>query len=106
MIKNLNPFQTSDVWTKKVIRLMYQPLYLVDPDAQTLTPWLAEDQPVYDTENKTVTFHLRKMKWDDGSDFTAEDVVFFGVLVEIIQVDDSHPAPESKSSDEPARPMG
>ena len=76
--KNLNPFQTSDAWTKKVIQLIYQPLYLVDPDSQTLTPWLAKDQPVYDRENKTITFHLREMKWDDGSDFSAEDVVFTG----------------------------
>ena len=76
--KNLNPFQTSDAWTKKVIQLIYQPLYLVDPDTQTLTPWLAKDLPVYDADNMTITFHLREMKWDDGSDFSAEDVVFTG----------------------------
>ncbi len=29
--KNLNPFQASDAWTKKVIQLIYQPLYLVEP---------------------------------------------------------------------------
>jgi peptide/nickel transport system substrate-binding protein len=84
--KNLNPFTTSDAWTKKVIRLIYQPLYLVDPDTQTLTPWLAEDQPVYDSDKKTVTFHLRKMKWDDGSDFTAEDVVFTGGIFKKFQI--------------------
>ena len=84
--KNLNPFQTSDVWTKKVIRLIYQPLYLVDPDTQTLTPWLAEDLPVYDTDNRTVTFHLREMKWDDGSDFSAEDVVFTGEIFKKFQI--------------------
>ena len=78
--KNLNPFQTSDAWTKKVIQLIYQPLYLVDPDTQTLTPWLAKDLPVYDRDNKTITFHLREMKWDDGSDFSAEDVVFTGEI--------------------------
>ena len=84
--KNLNPFTTSDAWTKKVIRLIYQPLYLVDPDTQTLTPWLAEDQPVYDSDKKTVTFHLRKMKWDDGSDFTAEDVIFTGGIFKKFQI--------------------
>ena len=78
--RNLNPFQASDVWTKKVIRLIFQPLYLVDPDSQTLTPWLAKDQPIYDPGNKTVTFHLREMKWDDGTEFTAEDVVFTGEI--------------------------
>ena len=84
--KNLNPFQASDVWTKKVIRLIYQPLYLVDPDTQTLTPWLAEDLPVYDTDNRTVTFHLREMKWDDGSEFSAEDVVFTGEIFKKFQI--------------------
>ena len=84
--KNLNPFTTSDAWTKKVIRLIYQPLYLVDPDTQTLTPWLAEDQPVYDSDKKTVTFHLRKIKWDDGSDFTAEDVIFTGGIFKKFQI--------------------
>jgi len=74
--KNLNPFGASDTWTKKVIRLLYQPLYLVDPQSSALIPWLAEDQPVYDPGRKTVTFHLREMAWDDGTPFGAEDVVF------------------------------
>jgi ABC-type transport system substrate-binding protein len=76
--KNLNPFHITDAWTRRVIMLMYQPLYMVNPDGQALIPWLAEDQPVYDPETKTVTFHLRKMRWDDGSEFTSEDVVFTG----------------------------
>ncbi|MCF8129670.1 MAG: ABC transporter substrate-binding protein [Deltaproteobacteria bacterium] len=83
---NLNPFQTSDSWTKKVIRLIYQPLYLVDQDNQALIPWLAEDQPVYDPENKTVTFHLRKMRWDDGTEFTADDVVFTAKIFKKFQI--------------------
>jgi len=76
--KNLNPFHITDAWTRRVIMLIYQPLYMVDPDGQALIPWLAEDQPVYDPETSTVTFHLRKMRWDDGTEFTAEDVVFTG----------------------------
>ena len=79
--KNLNPFQASDAWTKKVIQLIYQPLYLVDTDTQTLTPWLAKDLPVYDADNMIITFHLREMKWDDGSDFSADDVVFTGEIL-------------------------
>jgi ABC-type transport system substrate-binding protein len=74
--KNFNPFSASDAWTKKVIRLFYQPLYIADPKTQTLIPWLTEDQPLYDPQRKTVTFHLREMQWDDGREFSADDVVF------------------------------
>jgi len=74
--KALNPFGASDAWTKKISMLLYQPLYMVDPNTQTLIPWLAADQPLYDPKNKTVTFHLRAMKWDDGTPFSADDLVF------------------------------
>jgi ABC-type transport system substrate-binding protein len=49
---------------------------MVDPNSQTLIPWLAQEEPLYDPKGKTVTFRLKEMKWDDGSDFSAEDVVF------------------------------
>jgi ABC-type transport system substrate-binding protein len=84
--KNPNPFQATDAWTKKVIRLIYQPLYLIDPDTFTLIPWLAEDQPIYDPHRKTVTFHLRQMQWDDGTEFGAEDVVFTAEVFKKFQV--------------------
>jgi peptide/nickel transport system substrate-binding protein len=74
--KDLNPFGASDAWTGRVTRLLFQPLYMVDPMSQALIPWLAEAEPLYDPQGKTVTFRLREMKWDDGSDFSAEDVVF------------------------------
>lgn len=74
--KNFNPFGATDSWTKKLIKLIYQPLYLIDPETSNLIPWLAADRPIYDPERKTVTFHLRQMKWDDGTEFNAEDVVF------------------------------
>ena len=88
---NLNPFQTSDIWTKKVTGLIYQPLYLVDQDNQTFIPWLAEDQPVYDPENGTVVFHLRETCWDDGAEFTAEDVVFTAKIFKKIQIPRYYP---------------
>jgi ABC-type transport system substrate-binding protein len=84
--KNLNPFQATDAWTKKVIRLIYQPLYLVDPDTLALIPWLAEDQPIYDPHKRTITFHLRQIQWDDGTEFSAEDVVFTAEVFKRFQV--------------------
>jgi peptide/nickel transport system substrate-binding protein len=74
--RDLNPFGASDAWTDKVARLLFQPPYMVDPSSQTLIPWLAQEEPLYDPKVKTGTFRLREIKWDDGSDFSAEDFVF------------------------------
>ena len=74
--EHLNPFRATDAWTNKVLRLIHQPLYRIDPASQKLIPWLAADQPIYDPKKMTVTFHLVKMQWDDGMEFNAEDVVF------------------------------
>jgi ABC-type transport system substrate-binding protein len=84
--RNFNLFRASDAWTKKMIRLFYQPLYLIDSNTLNLIPWLAEDQPIYDPDRKTVTFHLRQMQWDDGTEFTAEDVVFTAEVFKRFQI--------------------
>ena len=76
--KNFNPFHATDAWTKKIIGLIYQPLYRLDPNNMNLIPWIAENQPVHDPKAKTITFRLREMQWDDGSELSAEDVVFTG----------------------------
>ena len=76
--ENLNPFRASNAWTKKVLRLIHQPLYRIDPTTQKLIPWLAADQPIYNPKKKTVTFHLIKMQWDDGMDFTAGRCLYCG----------------------------
>lgn len=74
--KTLNPLAARDVWSAKTLMFCYQRLYYRDPKSDDLVPWLASDDPVWDPETKSVTFHLRKAQWDDGSPFTAEDVVF------------------------------
>jgi ABC-type transport system substrate-binding protein len=74
--KTLNPFSAFDSWSAKVITPIFQHLYIRDPDTLKLTPWIAEGQPVYDPQRKTVTFHVRSMQWDDGTAFSAEDLVF------------------------------
>ncbi len=62
--ENLNPFRATDAWTNKVLRLVHQPLYRIDPNTQKLIPWLAADQPICDPQKETITFQLRKMQWD------------------------------------------
>jgi len=84
--RSLNPFQATDAWTRRVTGLIYQPLYLVDPKTQELIPWLAVDQPEYDLQTRTVIFHLRQAQWDDGSDFSADDVVFTARLFKKFQI--------------------
>lgn len=79
--KSLNVFGTKDIWASKVLLLSYQRLYYRDPSGQDLIPWLALDQAVWDPQNKTVTFRLREAKWDDGTPFTSEDVVFTAELI-------------------------
>src|SRR5579864_8191895 len=55
--------------------LVYQGLIYVDKD-RNIKPDLAESWDT-NSENTEYTFHLRKgVKWQDGQDFTAADVVF------------------------------
>ena len=84
--ENLNPFRATDAWTNKVLRLVHQPLYRIDPNTQKLIPWLAADQPICDPQKETITFHLRKMQWDDGTDLSAEDVVFTAEVFKRFQI--------------------
>jgi ABC-type transport system substrate-binding protein len=80
--KSLNLFAASkDIWASKVLLFCYQRLYYRDPDGENLVPWLAQDEPVWDETAKTVTFHVREAKWDDGSPFTAYDVVFTADMI-------------------------
>lgn len=78
--KTLNPFQAADAWTRRVMGLIYQPLYIREPDNLSLIPWVAEEEPIYDAQRKTLTIHLREMRWDDSTEFGAEDVVFTGEI--------------------------
>jgi ABC-type transport system substrate-binding protein len=72
----------TDANSRKVLSLIYQPLYIRDPETLRLTPWLAAGMPVYDPETVSYTVTLRDARWADGSKLTAGDVVF---TVELIQ---------------------
>lgn len=84
--RTLNIWLASDANSRKVISLIYQPLYTYDPDTLDLAPWLAQSMPEYDPETISYTVRLRPAKWSDGTPVTAHDVVFTVDLIKDFQV--------------------
>ena len=84
--KTLNIWLARDKWSGRVLSLMYQRLYIRNPDTLKLIPWLAEKDPVYDESTVSYTVKLRQAKWSDGSEFTSEDVAFTGRLIKEFKV--------------------
>ena len=75
--KTLNPFKASDVWSWNVIGFFYEGLYTRNPVTFEIIPWLAEGDPEFDKKTNTCIVHLKKgIRWEDGTPFTAQDVVF------------------------------
>lgn len=74
--KSLNLWLGTDSNSRKLLSLIYQPLYSRDPKTLEMIPWLAKEEPVFDKDKLTYTVKLRQAKWSDGSDFTSEDVLF------------------------------
>ncbi len=84
--KTLNIWLASDAWSNKVLRLMYQTLYFRDPETLELIPWLAKEDPVYDSQTQSYTVTLRDAKWTDGSPVTSGDIAFTGRLIKEFKV--------------------
>ena len=74
--RSLNLWLGTDGNSRKILRLIYQPLYSRHPETLEIIPWLAAEDPVFDEQNLTYTVKLRTAKWSDGSEFTSEDVLF------------------------------
>ncbi len=71
---NFNPFSTSALGGTN--GLIYQPMYYFSTVGQDKYPFLATKY-TWINNNKTLEVTLRKgVKWSDGKDFTADDVVF------------------------------
>lgn len=84
--KTLNIWLASDTHSKKILSLIYQPLYLRDPDTLTLIPWLADSQPQFEAETISYTVRLKPAKWSDGSDVTSADVAFTAAMIKEFRV--------------------
>lgn len=84
--KSLNLWLASDAWSKRVLNMIYQPLYIRDPKTQKLVPWLAAEEPEYDGYKIAYTVKLRPAKWSDGSEFTSADVIFTGNMIKKLKM--------------------
>ena len=79
-IDSLNPFTAFSTQAYDVFQLVYDKLMDYDADLN-IKPSLATDLKTSD-DGKTFTYTLRSgVKWQDGKDFTADDVVFSYLLV-------------------------
>ena len=73
--KNLDPQNSVDTYSFCLTNQIYETLYTVDGKTRKLTPVLAESYDQID--EKTYRFHLKKgVKFHNGDEMTAEDVVF------------------------------
>jgi peptide/nickel transport system substrate-binding protein len=73
--RSLDPHKAADTMSFTVIRHINEPLVTVDGKSRRLVPVLAERWEMIDPQ--TYKFYLKKgVKFHNGNDFTAEDVVF------------------------------
>ena len=70
--QSLNVWLGTDANSRKILTLIYQPLYNRHPETLEIIPWLAKEAPVFDKDALTYTVKLRETKWSDGTDFTSE----------------------------------
>jgi peptide/nickel transport system substrate-binding protein len=84
--RTLNVWLASDVNSRKVLSLIYQPLYVYDPETMDLVPWLATAMPEYDPQTISYTVRLRPARWSDGTPFTSQDVAFTAHLIQTFKV--------------------
>ncbi|MXN17860.1 peptide ABC transporter substrate-binding protein [Pseudooceanicola sp. GBMRC 2024] len=79
----MNPYLSSGTKDLEASSLVLEPLIRFNPQGEML-PWLITEIPTVENggiseDLKTITYKLKPgLKWSDGSDFTADDVVFTG----------------------------
>jgi peptide/nickel transport system substrate-binding protein len=88
-VRNFNPYSPDPLNSAQ--NMLFEPLFIFkiakngEPE-----PWLATEY-TYSEDLKSITFKLREgVKWSDGEDFDADDVVFtFNMLKEFPSLDKS-----------------
>ena len=74
-VRNFNPYITNARHASRGFGYEYLVVFN-EMDNMTMIPWLAEDVSIAD-DLQTITIKLRRgIKWSDGEDFDADDVLF------------------------------
>ncbi|MBW8351373.1 ABC transporter substrate-binding protein [Bacillus sp. IITD106] len=82
-VSNFNPLLATGNWSN-LFDYIYDSLFYFNPVKGELMPILAADLGTWSEDQKTYTIELQNgVKWHDGEEFTAEDVLFtFNALKE------------------------
>ncbi len=80
--KTFNPFNANDNTSAQLAGIMYDGLFTTDPYDGSIIPKLAKSIDIL-PDKKTYIVHLRHgIKWSDGKEITADDVVFtYGTII-------------------------
>ncbi len=86
----LNPITATDAYSGRVNDYVYESLLRREPKTLELVPVLAESWEISE-DRLTYTFHLRKdVRWQDGTPFTARDVLYSFERINDPAVDAAH----------------
>ena len=74
--KTFNPWVSKDATSSQLGEILYASLLSTDAATGEVVPEMAKEYKVF-PDNKTITITLRRgLKWSDGKEITADDVVF------------------------------
>ena len=74
-IDTLNPVATKSKSVQKIMNIIYEPLFTIDENGKA-DPVLADSHSISDSGTQ-ITIKLKNgVKWQDGTNFTAEDVTY------------------------------
>jgi peptide/nickel transport system substrate-binding protein len=86
----LNPITATDAYASNINNYIYETLLKRDERTAQLVPQLAESWEVAE-DHLTYTFYLKKgIHWQDGTPFTARDVLFSYERIQDPKVDAAH----------------
>jgi peptide/nickel transport system substrate-binding protein len=72
-----NVLVASSVYSSVALFRVYQFGTALDPVSNEVKPWVFSDWTIEKSDKPTIYFNMQKgLKWNDGEDFTKEDVLF------------------------------